>query len=70
MRISYTAKILNKLPKLNSKSHKEKEAKWEDIMKNKIVCKKCGKSETLYKVKDNYYCKECKPKKRGRKKNV
>ncbi len=70
MRISLTAKILNKRPKEKSKSHKEKEAKREEMMKNKIVCEKCGKSETLYNVQNHYYCKECKPKKRGRKKNV
>ena len=70
MRLNITAKILNRMPKKESKSHKEKELKYENMMKNKIVCEKCGKNETLYNVKDHYYCKECKNKKRRTKKNV
>lgn len=68
MKLNIAARILNIMPKKNSKSHLEKEAKWEQMMKNKIVCEKCGKNETLFKVKGHYYCKECKNKKRGRKK--
>ncbi len=58
--MSAAAKILNKEPKINSKSHKEKEAKRELLMSRKIVCEKCGKSKTLYKNQGHYYCKDCK----------
>lgn len=59
------AKLLNIKPKENSKSHKEKEKKYEEMMKKKITCKKCKRSNTtlLKKQAKNgktyYICKEC-----------
>lgn len=59
--MSAVAKVLNKQPKSNSKSHKEKEAKRQVMMSKKIVCEKCGRSNvTLYNIENHYYCKECK----------
>ena len=58
--MSAAAKVLNKQPKTNSKSHKEKEAKRMAMMNKRIVCEKCGKNTTLYKKQGYYYCKECK----------
>lgn len=58
------AKVLNKQPKLNSKSHKEKENKRLQMLKKKVVCKKCKNGNvTLYRIEGNYYCKDCKTKK-------
>ncbi len=58
--MSAAAKVLNKQPKKNSKSHKEKEAKRIVMMSKRIVCEKCGKNNTLYNLQGHYYCKECK----------
>lgn len=59
--MSAVAKVLNKQPKENSKSHKEKEAKRQAMMSKRIVCEKCGKSNvTLYNIKEHYFCKDCK----------
>ena len=59
--MSAAAKVLNKQPKENSKSHKEKEAKRLAMMSKRIVCEKCGRSDiTLYNKQGHYYCKECK----------
>lgn len=59
--MSGVAKILNKQPKLNSKSHKEKEAKRLALMSRKIVCEKCGNGKsTLYNRQGHYYCEKCK----------
>ena len=59
--MSAVAKVLNKQPKENSKSHKEKEAKRQAMMSKRIVCEKCGKSNvTLYNIDNHYYCKNCK----------
>ena len=58
--MSAVAKVLNKQPKANSKSHKEKEAKRMAMMSKRIVCEKCGKNTTLYNKQGHYYCKECK----------
>ena len=45
--MSAVAKVLNKQPKTNSKSHKEKEAKRMAMMRKRIVCERCGKNTTL-----------------------
>ena len=59
--MSAVAKILNKEPKKNSKSHKEKEAKRMAMMSRRVTCEKCGRSDlALYNIKGHYYCKECK----------
>lgn len=59
--MSAAAKVLNKQPKTNSKSHKEKEAKRQAMMSKRIVCEKCGKGNvTLYNIKNHYYCQNCK----------
>lgn len=57
--MSAVAKALNKQPKINSKSHKEKEAKRLALMSRRIVCEKCSRSDlTLYNKQGHYYCKE------------
>lgn len=57
--MSAAAKVLNKQPKTNSKSHKEKEAKRQAIMSKRIVCEKCGKGNvTLYNIENHYYCED------------
>ena len=59
--MSAAAKVLNKQPKKNSKSHKEKEAKRQVLMSKRIVCEKCGKGNvTLNNIQNHYYCQNCK----------
>ena len=59
--MSAAAKVLNKQPKKNSKSHKEKEAKRQVLMSKRIVCEKCDKGNvTLYNIQNHYYCQNCK----------
>lgn len=59
------AKQKNMQPKTNSKSHKEKEKKYKEMMKNRIKCKKCHRSDvTLLKKQDKkgkeyYICTSC-----------
>lgn len=63
MRMSAVARHRNSMPKENSKSQIEKRKKAEERYRSRICCKKCKQSNiTLYKVKDNYYCKDCKEK--------
>lgn len=63
MRMSAVARHRNFMPKEKSKSQIEKRKKAEEIYRHRICCKKCKESKTtLYKVKDNYYCKDCKEK--------
>ncbi len=58
--MSAVAKVLNRQPKKNSKSHQLKEAKRAAMMSRKILCEKCGKNTTLYNIQGHYYCKDCK----------
>lgn len=59
------AKQLNKQPKEYSKAHEDKEKKYKEMMKKRIKCKKCHKSNvTLLKKQDKngniyYICTEC-----------
>ena len=59
--MSEVAKVINRQPKENSKSYKDKEAKRIVMMSKKIVCEKCGNGNvTLYNIGNHYYCKNCK----------
>jgi predicted SprT family Zn-dependent metalloprotease len=61
--ISAYAKIMNKIAKPNSKTQQLKREKLEKRPIQKVVCKNCGNGKTtLYKVGQDYYCKECKVK--------
>lgn len=63
--MSAIAKANNKMPKPNSKSHKEKETRRIEFMSKRLLCEKCGNSKsTLYKTQDengneHYYCSNC-----------
>lgn len=61
MRLNAVAKYKNSIPKENSKTQIEKREKAKDNYTPKICCKKCkATTKTLYKIKDNYYCIDCK----------
>lgn len=63
MKISALAKAKNKMPKENSKTQIEKKKKATENYRPRICCEKCKKSNTtLYKIQNQYYCKECKNK--------
>ena len=63
MRMSGLAKFNNKMAKENSKAQIEKRNKAEERYKPRICCKKCKETKkTLYKIKNNYYCIDCKVK--------
>lgn len=61
MRMSAVAKHKNSIPKENSKSQIEKKKKAEERYRPRICCKKCKEAnKTLYKIKNDYYCIDCK----------
>ena len=63
MRMSAVARHRNFMPKEKSKSQIEKRKKAKERYRSKICCKKCKESNTtLYRIGQNYYCKNCKDK--------
>ena len=63
MRLSGIAKIYNTTPKKDSKTQIEKEKKAKERYIPRICCKKCKETKTtLYNIKGNYYCANCKSK--------
>lgn len=63
MRLNGRAKINNKTAKKDSKAQQEKQKKAEERYIPRICCKKCKESKTtLYNVKGQYYCVNCKEK--------
>ena len=63
MRQNAVAKYNNTRPKENSKAQIEKKKKLEERYRARICCKKCKSTNTtLYKIKDNNYCINCKDK--------
>ena len=63
MRLNGRAKINNTIPKKNSKAQLEKKKKAEERYIPRICCKKCKETKkTLYNIKGEYYCADCKKK--------
>ena len=59
--MSALAKVKNKQPKENSKSHKVKTEKRIEMMSKRILCEKCKRANvTLYNLKGHYFCGNCK----------
>ena len=59
--MSALAKVKNKQPKDNSKSHKAKDEKRIEMMSKRIHCEKCKRANvTLYNKQGHYYCTNCK----------
>lgn len=60
MRISAIAKHRNNMPKENSKTQQLKRELAKENYRPKIGCKKCKETNTtLYKINNEYYCKNC-----------
>lgn len=63
MRMSARAKILNQMPKENSKTQQEKREMAKKNYRPRIVCEICKNGNvTLYNIKGHYICKNCREK--------
>ena len=63
MILNAIAKFRNTMPKKDSKAQIEKKKKAEERYIPRICCKKCKETKTtLYNIKGNYYCANCKSK--------
>lgn len=63
MRMSARAKILNQMPKENSKTQQEKREIAKKNYRARIVCEKCKNGNaTLYNIEGHYICKNCREK--------
>lgn len=63
MRMSARAKILNQIPKENSKTQQEKRETAKKNYRSRITCEKCKNGNaTLYNIEGHYICKNCREK--------